>query len=194
MLAQRAAWASFAVGMAIWVPKAPEILRQSMTQFDRQLIERKAFSPAPGIKGIYCEMEAVGRDCKTAQIGQIFKRDAAWWLIDIDDQFLLLDKKGASALEQMVDKPTGKLVNVAGPQRGLSQRVDKLYLAMAWKAPINVAEAEMNAARADFSAALDLPSTAPESTAHITEGPDQAGIQWLSCDSASTDDSATSCL
>ena len=101
-------------------------------------------------------------------------------------QFLLLDKKGASALEQMVDKPTGKLVNVAGPQRGLSQRVDKLYLAMAWKAPINVAEAEMNAARADFSAALDLLSTAPESTPHIKEGPDQAGIQWLSCDSALT--------
>ena len=107
-------------------------------------------------------------------------------MIDIDNQLLLLDKKGASALEQMVDKPTSKLVNVAGPQRGLSKRVDKLYLAMAWKAPINAAQTEMSAARADFSASLDLRCTAPESTAQIKEGPDQTRIQWVSCDSALT--------
>ena len=162
------------------------MLRQSMRQLDRQLIELKAFSPTPEIKGIHCEMEAVWRRCKTALIGQILKRYAARSLIDIENQLLLLDKKSTSALEQMVDKPTGKLVDVAGPQRGLSQHVDKLYLAMAWKAPINAAQAEMSAARADFSASLDLRSKAPESTAQIKEGPDQTRIQWVPCDSALT--------
>ena len=152
------------------------MLRQSMRQLDRQLIELKAFSPTPEIKGIHCEMEAVWRRCKTALIGQILKRYAARSLIDIENQLLLLDKKSNS----------GKLVVVAGPQRGLSQHVDKLYLAMAWKAPINAAQAEMSAARADFSASLDLRSKAPESTAQIKEGPDQTRIQWVPCDSALT--------
>jgi Type IV pili methyl-accepting chemotaxis transducer N-term len=186
MLAQRAGKAYFAIGMGIAVPKAQEILNQSMTQFDRQLIELKAFSPTPEIKATYGEMESVWSDYKTALIGQVPKRETAQALIDIDGKLLALANKGASALEQLVGKPIGKLVNVAGRQRGLSQRVAKLYLAMAWKAPISGAQAELNTARADFSAALDLLSKAPETTAQIKEELDQARNQWVFYDSALT--------
>jgi hypothetical protein len=186
MLAQRSAKAYFAIGMGISVPKAQEILNQSMTQFDRQLIELKAYSPTPDIKATYAEMEAVWSDYKTALIGQVPKRETAQSLIDIDGKLLLLANKGASALEQLVGKPIGKLVNVAGRQRGLSQRVAKLYLAMAWKAPINNAQAELNTARADFTAALDLLSKAPETTPQIKDELDQARNQWVFYDSALT--------
>ena len=186
MLAQRAGKAYFALGMGIAVPKAQEILNQSMTQFDRQLIELKAFSPTPEIKAIYGEMEPVWSDYKTALIGTAPKRETAQALINIDGKLLVLANKGASALEQLVGKPIGKLVNVAGRQRGLSQRVAKLYLAMAWKAPIIGAQAELNAARADFSAALDLLSKAPETTAQIKDELDQARNQWVFFDTALT--------
>ncbi len=131
MLAQRAAKAYFAIGMGISVPKAQEILSLSMTQFDRHLVELKAFSPTPDIKAIYAEMEPVWSDYKTALIGAPPKRETAQALIDIDGKLLTLANKGTSALEQLVGKPIGKLVNVAGRQRALSQRVAKLYLAMA---------------------------------------------------------------
>lgn len=186
MLAQRAGKAYFAIGMGIAVPKAQEILSLSMTQFDRHLIELKAFAPTPEIKSTYGEMEAVWSDYKTALIGTAPKRETAQALIDLDGKLLLLSNKAAAALEQLVGKPIGKLVNVAGRQRGLSQRVAKLYLAMAWKAPIVGAQAELNTARADFSAALDLLSKAPETTAQIKEELDQARNQWVFFDSSLT--------
>jgi Type IV pili methyl-accepting chemotaxis transducer N-term len=186
MLAQRAGKAYFAIGMGIAVPKAQEILNQSMTQFDRHLIELKAFSPTPEIKAIYGEMEPVWSDYKTALIGTAPKRETAQALIDIDGKLLALSNKGTSALEQLVGKPIGKLVNIAGRQRGLSQRVAKLYLAMAWKAPIIAAQAELNTARADFAAGLDLLSKAPETTAQIKEELDQARNQWAFYDTTLT--------
>ena len=104
----------------------------------------------------------------------------------MEGKLLTLANKGARALEQLVGKPIGKLVNLAGRPRGLSQRVAKLYLALAWRAPVGGAQAELGAARAVFSAALDLLSKAPETTARIKETLDQARNQWVFYDAALT--------
>jgi hypothetical protein len=58
-------------------------------------------------------------------------------------------------LEQVSGKPVGKLVNIAGRQRMLSQRVAKFYLAQTWEATVPNAQAELDKARAEFVAALD---------------------------------------
>ena len=104
----------------------------------------------------------------------------------MDGKLLTFENKGASALEQLVGKPIGKLVNVAARQHGLSQRVAKLYLVLAWRAPVGGAQAELGAARAVFSAALDLLTKAPETTAQIKETLDQTRNQWVFYDAALT--------
>ena len=156
-----------------------ERLGASMALFDRQLVELKAFAPTPDIKATYNQLETVWSDYKTALVGQAPTRDSAPALIDLDSKVLGLANKGTLQLEQVSGKPVGKLVNIAGRQRMLSQRVAKFYLAQTWKASVPNAQAELDKARAEFVAALDVLANAPEATVQIKQEIELARNQWV---------------
>jgi len=179
MLSQRVAKAYLAAGQGVVTQRADEVLTASMALFERQLVELKAYAPTPDVKATYSELETHWSDFKAMLVGQAPVRENAAAVIELDGKVLALANRGTSQLEQVSGKPLGWLVNIAGRQRMLSQRVAKFYLAMAWKVPLPNAQAELDKARAEFVSALDLLANAPEATTAIKQEIELARNQWV---------------
>ncbi len=179
MLSQRMSKAYLALGMDVATEKSQAVINESMARFDRQLVELSAFAPRAEIKATYSKLEAVWGQYKSQLVGQAPRRESVVALFDLDSKVLELANQGVSQLEQLSAKPLGRLVNVAGRQRMLSQRAAKFYLAQAWKASIPHADSEMQKARTEFAAALSALEQAPEATSAIRQELDLARQQWV---------------
>jgi hypothetical protein len=101
-----------------------------------------------------------------------------------DATTLNLAHQGTVLYEKLFDKPVGKLVNVAGRQRMLSQRMAKFFMAAALPVDKDNALAELNKARTEFIGALEVLRTAPQATPKIKEELQLADSQWMFFDAA----------
>jgi hypothetical protein len=179
MLSQRTAKAYLAAGQGVLNDRTHEILSGSIALFDRQLAELKAFAPDAEIRATYGDLEAVWNRYKAVLIDKAPNHASAAEMMALDAQVLALANKGTLQLERAWARPVGKLVNVAGRQRMLSQRVAKLYLAQAWKVPVPDAQAELDKASGEFVSALAVLANAPEATSAIRQEIDLARNQWV---------------
>jgi hypothetical protein len=184
MLSQRMAKAYLCLGQQVQVPAATKVLDQSMALFDRQLAELKAFAPSGPVRDTFILLEAEWSIYKSLLVGAAPAAAKATELLAQDAKVLALAQKGTVLLEQLSGKPAGKLVNMAGRQRMLSQRMAKFYMSMVWKIDAATSSAELGKARTEFVAALDTLRNAPEANAEIKLELALADAQWLLFDSA----------
>jgi len=184
MLSQRMAKAWLAVGQGIDARQAEKIMLESMALFDRQFVELKAYAPSPEIRNTYLTMEPVWSDYKSALIGNAPERGSALNLLELDAKVLKLAHQGTVQLEQYSGKAVGKLVNLAGRERMLSQRTAKFYLSQNWGAPVPGAIQELNKARTEFVSALQTLMNAPQATEAIKQELSLAEQQWIFFDNA----------
>lgn len=70
MLSQRAANAYMTLALQAQPAQAEKILSQSMSLFDRQLVELKAFAPSPAIRDTYVKLEGAWSGYKEKLIGK----------------------------------------------------------------------------------------------------------------------------
>lgn len=179
MLSQRMAKAWLAIGQDIETARAQRILADSMALFDRQFVELKAYAPTPEIRATYAALDPVWSEYKTALVGAAPGRAAAPRLVGLDGRVLQLAHQGTVQLEKHSGRSIGRLVNIAGRQRMLSQRVAKFYLVQSWKADVPPARKELDTSRAEFVQALALLYDAPEATPAIRQLLDLARQQWV---------------
>lgn len=184
MLSQRMAKAWLAIGQDVEPTKAGRILAESMATFDRQLVELKAYAPQPAIRSTYQQLEAVWAEYKLALVGAAPKREHATSLLGLDARVLQLAHQGTTQLEKLSGKPAGRLVNIAGRQRMLSQRSAKCYLSITWADADLVQQRELDTAKREFIEAMAVLEAAPEVTSTIREELSLARQQWVFFDNA----------
>lgn len=184
MLSQRMGKAWLAMVLKTEDRFAATVLDRSMALFDRQLAELMGFAPSTDIRKTYSELDAAWSDYKGALVGAAPSKERAAALLKADARVLALAHQGTQQYEAVLARPVGKLVNVAGRQRMLSQRMAKLYYAATLQVDPSAALSDIDKARKDFVAAMDLLRHAPEATPRIREELLLADSQWLFFDHA----------
>ena len=184
MLSQRMAKAWLALLQGVEPASAQQVLDKSMLLFERQLAELRAFAPSAEIQTTYGKLEGAWTDYRTALVQATPSRAAAAGLLQLDARVLALAHQGTQQYEATLAKPVGKLVNIAGRQRMLTQRMAKFYLAAVLPMDADVATTEISKAREEFTKAMGVLRNAPEATARIRDELNLADAQWVFFDMA----------
>lgn len=184
MLSQRMAKAWMAIGQGIDARRAEKILAESVVLFERQLAALKAYAPQPDVRATYAELEAAWLAYKGLLHGGAPRREQAPALLAADARVLKLAQQGTAQLEALSGQALGRLVNLAGRERMLSQRSAKFYLSLSWGASGHDQTRELELARREFAQALSVLKAAPETTPSIREALELASQQWVFFDNA----------
>jgi hypothetical protein len=184
MLSQRMGKAYLALAQGVEASLARQVLDRSMALFDRQLAELKAFASQPDIRETYTALEGAWSDYKSVLVGAAPSKAGASAVVAQAGKVLVIAHKGTQQYEALLNKPVGKLVNVAGRQRMLSQRMAAFYLAGLLQADGGVAKEEIAKARTEFVAGLQTLRGAPEATNRIKDELQLADGQWILFDAA----------
>ncbi len=177
MLSQRVAKAYIQIGLMGENRLSRKVLAESVASIDQSLVELKAFAPTPLISDLYVRIEQKWRVLKArVQDGTMTVQNAKAVLQASDD--LLAQAELATKQFQLYSgKNLARLVNIAGRERMLSQKIAMLAQAREWS--LVVSSDELEGLRQEFVKAMQILESASETTPQIKVELSLAHGQWL---------------
>ena len=179
MLSQRMAKAYFQLGLGVDVERSTSVLDSSISLFDRQLVELKNYAPTPEIKDTYQKLEKSWLAYKDALVGAAPNQANGKKVLDLSEEVLALAHQGTVQLEKHSGTTSGRLVNISGRERMLSQRMAKFYQAATWGVGGATLSPEVDKARKEFTAALQELTAAPSNTQLLLDELELVKQQWI---------------
>ncbi|HEY0720104.1 MAG TPA: type IV pili methyl-accepting chemotaxis transducer N-terminal domain-containing protein [Gammaproteobacteria bacterium] len=152
-------------------------LQQSIALFDSQLNELKAFAPTEESHDALIRVENLWQPLKAIVLAPA-SRDKVPALMTADDELLTATHKVVLLLQDISGSTQDRLVNIAGRQRMLSQRLAKLYMLRAWGFDNAQVHSDMEQARIEFKGALTELENAQQNNAEVTHALTDARRQW----------------
>ncbi|RQO34746.1 hypothetical protein DBR37_10220 [Herminiimonas sp. KBW02] len=184
MLSQRLAKCYLQIGQAIDMPRSQKLFNASLTVFEKQLGELELFAPNAENKATLASLKKTWGAYKTALQGKMPNQQDAKAVIRLSEEVLALAHTSTLQLEKISDTAVGHLVNIAGRQRMLSQRMAKFYQAINWGVASSEALPGLIKARDEFLAAMAELSSSPKNTTPIKQDILLAQQQWFFFDQA----------
>jgi hypothetical protein len=178
MLSQRMAKAYLQLGQAIDVEHSKKILDASTSLFERQLAELNAAAPSSDSKTTLADLEKTWHGYKLLLTGSAPNQQDAKSIMSVNEDVLALAQAATDQLEKFSGTSSGKLVNISGRQRMLSQRMAKFYQALQWNVAPPDAAGKLELARNEFINGMQFLNAAQSNTPKIRDELALAGQQW----------------
>lgn len=177
MLTQRIVKAYCQVGLQVTPGVSRAQLGGAIDRFDSQLSALAASASNAETRAAVTDVSKLWRGFRQTARGQV-SRDGARVLASRSEALLQASEALVRLLERGAGTPQARLINTAGRQRMLSQRMAKLYMLRAWGIDAASAPGDIDAAGKQFADALTTLRAAPENTAQIRRELEAVALQW----------------
>lgn len=178
MLSQRMVKFYCQIGQGVLADKAVVQLEQSVALFETQLNELEQGAPNAEIRAAVAEMKAAWAPYREVVTAKPTLKGGEQ-LIDLSEALLKRAHHVTQLWQEAAATQTGRLVNISGRQRMLSQRLARLYFEK--RRGLRAAEisAGLKLAKEEFTSAMKELESAPQNTPAIRRELEQARNQWI---------------
>ena len=178
MLSQRIVKSFCQMGMNIQPLAAKAQLDEALHRFDANIerLREPALGSAEASEALLA-LEDLGRGLRALATG-VPSLPAAERLTRQGDSVLIAAERLTRALTSDLAGGQGRLVNLAGRQRMLSQRMAKGYLLTSWGTRSPAIREELESAALEFAGALALLRERPENTPELQRELEDLDLQW----------------
>lgn len=177
MLTQRIVKSYCQLLLEVDLEKSGEQLKGAMTLYEKQLAELKQFAGDPAVQKELAAAEKLWQAFAGAAAGAPSPAGLEA-LRKYDDPVLQASHHVVELLEKGATTHVGHLVNIAGRQRMISQRIAKFYMLRTLGDASNETEQGMNKAAQEFRVALDELLSADQNTPEIQKSLEGVKTQW----------------
>jgi len=178
MLSQRCAKAWLMRALSVTPSVADGLQSASIELFEAQLRELATLQPTDELRGLLTKLNSEWREYKQA-LSRTPGKDAAPEIYERSDIVLATAHATTQAYEKLSGTQFGRLINVSGRQRMLSQRLAKFVYFMELGVKRQEATEQFDKARKEFVEALALLKAAPENTEKLKEELALVEQQWF---------------
>lgn len=177
MLGQRIVKCYIMVGSDVKSLKAQKELDEAIALFEQQHLELLDFSPNEKIEDALQKVSEIWMPFRLKAISSTTKT-AAQELILASDKLFTASNKVVSLLEKHADTRSARLVNISGKQRMLSQKLAKLYMAMAWRIQSENISGDFEKTLQAYESGLNKLKQSDQNTPSIIKKLDKVSAQW----------------
>ena len=155
------------LGMGMKFNNPKEQLTQSATLFSSTLDDLIKYNKDKASKDALSEVKTLWEPLK-AELLQAPDKEKAVALFTSVDQLLAAAHKATNLIAATSKESTGEIINLAGKQRMLSQRLGSLYMLKVWN--VGMDDAQLQDAIKEFSAAQNKLMAFPKNSDDINKG------------------------
>jgi nitrate/nitrite-specific signal transduction histidine kinase len=183
MLTQRITKSYLQIGLGANAERSKRRLLEAIDLFETQHELLKAYAPNNEVRSALVEIDSVWPDFRRSALAPP-DDETALRLAALDERLLEMCETVVYLIEDIASGSYARLVNTAGRQRMLSQRLAKYYMLLASNLARPSTLAKLDRASNEFKGALHTLKSAPENSVGINERLEEVSEQWVWMDSS----------